>query len=265
MENYALMARQEKQIEALKTENDYLKKVKSPTQIENANLRQRNDTLEIENNSLQSEIQVMTEKHNLLILEPGSDFEVAEYALIARQEKQIEALKTENDHLKKVKNPTEIENANLRQRNDILELENNSLQSEIQVLIWEHETVKRDAESAKSQELEFTRQHNKEKKKFLLIMAFTFVVVVLLASIVTYNFGYRNALNGSYNFQFGQVMTYLVVHQKSGELIHPNTVSVNTGVRNDVVLSILLKLEKGGILTKSQFPGVESPSLFQLE
>ena len=36
MENYALIARQEQQIEALKTENDYLKRVKNPTEIENA-------------------------------------------------------------------------------------------------------------------------------------------------------------------------------------------------------------------------------------
>ena len=69
MENYALIARQKKQIEALKTENDYLKKGKNPTEIENANLRQRNDALELENQSLQSEIQVMTEEHNLLVKE----------------------------------------------------------------------------------------------------------------------------------------------------------------------------------------------------
>ena len=185
MENYALIARQEEQIEALKTENDYLKKVKSPTQIENTNLRQRNDALTLENNSLHSEIQVMTEiqsmteKDNLLVLEHG-----AEYALIARQEEQIEALKTENDYLKKVKSPTQIENTNLRQRNDALTLENNSLHSEIQVMTEKYETVKLDVESAKVQNLKLTQQHNSEKKGILLTMACIFVVVVLLGFLL---------------------------------------------------------------------------------
>ena len=163
MENYALIARQKKQIEALKTENDYLKKGKNPTEIENANLRQRNDALELENQSLQSEIQVMTEKYNLLA--ELEDLEIAEYALVSRQEKQIKALKTENDYLKKGKNPTEIENANLRQRSDALELENQSLQSEIQVMTEEHNLLvkelgaaKQDAESPKARKLPWYQQ-----------------------------------------------------------------------------------------------------------
>ena len=41
----------------------------------------------------------MTEKHNLQVEEFGPDME--NYALIARQEQQIEALKTENDYLKR--------------------------------------------------------------------------------------------------------------------------------------------------------------------
>ena len=164
MEDYVLIARQEEQIKALKTENDYLKKVKSPTQIENANLRQRNDALELENKSLQSEIQVMTEKHNLRVGELESNFEAADYALIARQEEQIKALKTENDYLKKDKNPTEIENANLRQRNDILELEKQSLQSEIETHNWQVKTLESDLELTKVQNLELVRQHNREKK-----------------------------------------------------------------------------------------------------
>lgn len=189
MENYALIARQEKQIEALKTENDYLKKVKSPTQIENANLRQRNDALELENQSLQSEIQVMTEKHSLQVRETESDLEVAEYALITRQEKQIKALKIENDYLKKDKNPTEIENANLRQRNDILELEKQSLQSEIETHNWQVKTLESDLELTKAQNLELVQQHNREKKSFLLTMVCIFVVTVLLASVITYSLG----------------------------------------------------------------------------
>ena len=215
MENYALIARQEKQIEALKTENDYLKRVKTPTQIENANLRQRNDALELENNSLQSEIQVMNEKHNLRDWESG-----AEYALIARQEEQIEALKAESDYLKKVKTPTQIENANLRQRNDALELENNSLQSEIQVMNEKHETVKLDVQSAKLQNMKLTQQHNTDKKNFLFIMACVFVVVVLLVSVVAYSFGHRNALYDAFNysqFQLGQVMNYCTA---TGNLDH---------------------------------------------
>lgn len=67
-----MIARLEREVETLKTENHYLKKNKNPTEIENAELRQRNDALELENQSLQSEIQVMTEENNLLLKEIGS-------------------------------------------------------------------------------------------------------------------------------------------------------------------------------------------------
>ena len=269
MEDYVLIARQEKQIEALKTEVDHLKKVKSPTQIENATLQQRNDALELENNSLKSEIQVMTaiqemnETQKMPIFEHG-----AEHTLIAGQEKQIEALKTEVDYLKKVKSPTQIENATLQQRNDALELENNSLKSEIQVMTEKYETVKLDTESAQLQKLELTRKHNREKKGMLLSMAWVFVAVVSFASIVTYNFGHRNGVSNARNdpnFEVGQVMSYLIVHHKSDDSIRPYTVSRATGIPYDNVLSILLTLERRGILTKSQVKGVDTPPVFQLK
>ena len=275
MENYALIARQEEQIKALKTENDYLKKVSPSTVVEKAKLCQRIDDLERENQTLQSENQVMTEKYNLQVGELESDLESAEYALIARQEEQIKALKTENDYLKKVKNPTEIKNAKLRERNDALALENQTLQSENQVMTEKHnlqvgelesdlESANWNIDSSRSRENKLIEKH----KVNIYTIACVFVVVVLLVSVVTYNFGHRNALYDAFNypqFQFGQVMNYLVEHQKSGEIIHPNTVSAYTGVRDDDVLLILLKLEKRGILTKSQFPGVDKQPLFQLE
>ena len=197
-----------------------------------------------------------------------------DYALIARQEKQIEALKTENDYLKKVKTPTQIENAYLQQRNDALELENNSLKSEIQVINEKYETVKLSTESTQSEKLELTQQHNRKKQLILLITACVFVPVVVSASILGYRFGHReghrNGLSDARNapqFRVGQVLHYLVVYyksdayHKSGGVIHPTTVSENTGVRYDNVLSILLTLEKRGILTKSH----DSPPTFYLK
>ena len=132
MENYALIARQEEQIKALKTENDYLKKVRNPTEIENANLRQKNDALELENKSLQSEIQVMTEKHNLKVEELESDLEVAEL----------------------------------------------------------------DVESAKSRNLEFNRREKFRLRK----MACISVVVVLLVSVVIYGLGHSNGYKNASNY-----------------------------------------------------------------
>ena len=236
----------------------------------------------------------MTEKHNLQVGELGPD--IGNYALIARQEKQIEALKTENDYLKKVKNPTEIENANLRQKNDALELENQSLQSEIQVMNWQIEDLesaievaKQDAESAKAQNLELIRQHQRKEKFKLFALACISFPVILLVSVVTYNSGHSNALNefqeshdkmlnefqeshnkmfneNRDNIQLGKVINYLFEHENSnGIIVYPTTVSSVTGVDYDDVLLILLKLEKRGIVTKSQFPGVGRQPQFQVK
>ena len=226
-----------------------------------------------------------------------------DYALIARQEEHIKALKTENDYLKKVKNPTEVENAKLRQRNDTLdqknyalELENQSLQSEIQVMNEKHnsqvaelesdlEVTKQDAESAKAQNFELIGQHRREKKIELLRTACFSVVLAVLASIVTYNVGSNRApyvqanhdkIQASHdrmekilnenedNIQLGKVINYLFDRETSSETIYPTMVSRNTGIDSDAVLSILLKLEEHGIVTKSQFPGVRQPQ-FQLK
>ena len=99
-------------------------------------------------------------------------------------------------------------------------------------------------------------------------MGCIFVAIVLLASVITYNLGRSNALNDALNYpqvRLGKVINYLVEHQKSDAIIYPTTVSVYTGVRPDDVLSILLKLEKRGIVTKSQFPGVDRQPQFQLK
>ena len=269
MEDYALIARQEKQIEALKTENDYLKKVKTPTQIENATLQERNDALELENNSLKSEIQTMTVIQGLHETQGELD---AEYALAAASEKQIEALKTENDYLKKVKTPTQIENATLQERTDALELENNSLKSEVEVINEKYETVKRSTESAKLRELGLTKHYKREKRGAILGVICICIVVVLFTSGTIYHFGHRNGSRKGVRkgvsdarsrpqFLVGQVMYYLVMSHKSGETIFTGTVSENTGVHYDDVLSILLTLEKRGILTKSH----HSPPTFYLK
>ena len=47
-----------------------------------------------------------------------------DYAVIAKQEKLIAALRREVNYLKGVSNPTEIENAKLRDDNDLLGLSN---------------------------------------------------------------------------------------------------------------------------------------------
>ncbi|MDE0468423.1 MAG: hypothetical protein OYL97_15315, partial [Candidatus Poribacteria bacterium] len=224
-----------------------------------------NDALELENNSLKSEIQVMTTIQEMDETQsmPGGEYD-AEYAIAAVVEKQIEALKTENDYLKKVKSPTQTENATLQQRNDALELENNSLKSEIQVIKERYETIRLSNESAQSERLEMTRQHDREKKGMLLTMACVFVVVVLFAAGVAYNSGSRKGLSDAFNyphFKIGKVIDYLVTHKTSGESIQPGEVSVFTGVGYDDVLSILLALEKRGILTKSH----DSPPMFYLK
>ena len=191
-----------------------------------------------------------------------------DYALIARQEKQIEALKTENNYLKKVKSPTQIENATLQQRNDALELENNSLKSEVEVINEKYETVKRSTESTKLRELGLTKQYNREKRGAILSVICICIVVVLFTSGTIYHFGHRNGSRKGVSdarsrpqFLVGQVMYYLVMSHKSGETIFTGTVSENTGVHYDDVLSILLTLEKRGILTKSH----HSPPTFYLK
>ena len=236
----------------------------------------------------------MTEKHNLQVGELESNLDAAEYALVTRQEKQIEALKAENDYLKKVKNPTEIENANLRQRNDALELENQSLQSEIQVVTEKYnlqvgelesnlDAAKQDVESIKSRNLELINQHYKDKQfKFLKVAGIT-IMAVLSASIIAYNVGAYNSLQKRHDeiqerrdkilnenrdnvqVQVDKVINYVFKHESSSGIIYPTSVSRYTGVDYDDVLSILLKLEKRGIVTKSQFPGVGRQPQFQLK
>ena len=289
MENYALIARQEEQIKALKTENDYLKKIKNPTEIENANLSQRNDALELENQSLQSEIQVITEKHNLQVEELEPDME--NYALIARQEKQVEALKTENDYLKKVKNPTEIENANLRQRSDALELENQSLQSEIQVITEKHnlqveelesdlDATEQDAESAKSQNLELIRQHHRERKFNVLRMAFIGVLVSICVGFMFYYIGIYNGnteaekrlveaekrlaekrLAAEDEIELAKVINYFGKHRDG----FPTAMAVYIDVERDRLLLILNKLETWGIVTKTNNLGIDNLPKFKLK
>ena len=67
-----------------------------------------------------------------------------DYAVIAKQENLIAALRREVNYLKSVSNPTEIENAKLRNSNDLLVLSNETLRLSIEV---QAENTKLDEES----------------------------------------------------------------------------------------------------------------------
>ena len=65
MKDYAIIAKQEKLITALRREVNYLKSVSSPTDIENAKLQDNNDLLVLSNETLRLGIEVQSEDTKL--------------------------------------------------------------------------------------------------------------------------------------------------------------------------------------------------------